>query len=140
MPANLRPNIFDRIFGRPLDPDWEAKLHWKAERFAWKLRSDLERVAWNAAHGAADRAAWKAQRDAERVAWKAQRQAERAAWRAEHHPFGAVWSVFWTLFWIGFALLMAFSPEFRDGFIEFVKAVPHLLVRFLQALTGKGEV
>jgi hypothetical protein len=117
--------FFDKLFDSGSEPFWTSRAAWHAQKLAWKAQRQ------------AQRAAWRAQRDAQRAAWRAQWHAGR--W-ADRGPFGAIWRLFWLVFWIGFGLLIVFSPEFRDGFIGFVTQIPKLAVHVLQALLGRAEI
>ena len=125
MTMNPRPSFFDRIFGPGIADAWSQKAAWGAQR-----------------------AAWKAQRQAQRIAWKAQRDAQRAAWRAQSHsfrwryhgPFAVLWSLIWTVFWVGLVALLVISPEFRSRVMHFVVSIPQYIVHVLYALAGRSEI
>lgn len=121
MTIHPRPSFFDRLFGAGSPEAWGQRVVWETQK-----------------------AAWKAQRHAQRVACKAQRDARRAAWKANHWhargPFAAVWGLMWSVFWIGFALLLVFSPEFRSSVLSFLLSIPKLAVHALHALLGRAEI
>jgi hypothetical protein len=135
MPNPNSSSVFDRWFGPDAARQWSEWIEWEARRWTWHAQRHAEWAAWKAEHEIR-RQAWRAERAARRAEWRAQRDADRWA----RHPFGAVWGFFWTLFWIGFGLLMIFSPEFRSGFIAFVLDVPKYAVRLLHALVGRAEI
>jgi hypothetical protein len=125
MDPSRRHTFFDELFDLAWDPFSAPFVSWKAQKIAWKAQRQTQR------------AAWRAQRDAQRAAWKAQWHADRWASRG---PVAAIWGLFWVAFWIGFGLLMAFSPEFREGFIGFVIQIPKLFVHLLHVLAGHAEI
>jgi hypothetical protein len=131
MTTNSRESFFDRVFGPGTSAYWRELAAWHAQHIGWRIQWETQRAAWKA-----QRAAWKAQRHAERAAWRAQRR----AWRWQYHPFGAVWGTLWTVAWIVFLAMIAFSPDFRHEFVNFVIQLPRLVVHFLQALVGKSEI
>lgn len=117
--------FFDRLFDSDSDSSWGTRASWKAQKIAWKAQRQTQR------------AAWRAQRDAQRAAWKAQWHADRWASRG---PFAIVWGLFWVAFWVGFGLLMAFSPEFREGVMGFAIQVSKWVVHVLHVLAGHAEI
>jgi hypothetical protein len=121
MTLNPRPPLFDRLFGPGNWNAWGQKAAWETQKVAWKAQRH------------AQRAAWKAQRDAQRAAWKIQRRQHRG-------PFTALWGMIWTVFWVGLALLLVISPEFRARVMHFVVAIPQFVVHFLYALAGRSEI
>ena len=121
MTMNPRPSFFDRLFGHGATDAWSQKAAWETQRAAWKARHQAQRIAW------------KAQRDAQRAAWKANR------WRYRR-PFAAVWGLIWGVFWVGFALLLIVSPEFRARVMHFVLAIPQYAVHVLYTLAGRSEI
>jgi len=125
MTMNPRPSIFDRLFG-PGNPNaWSQRAAWETQKATWKDQRQ------------AQRSAWKAQRDAQRAAWKAQAHAARWRYRG---PFAALWGLVWTVFWVGLALLLVISPEFRARVIHFVVEIPQYVVHVLYALAGRSEI
>jgi len=42
--------------------------------------------------------------------------------------------------WLVFLGMIAFSPEFRQEFLNFVTQIPQAVVHFMQALVGKAEI
>ena len=125
MTMNPRPSFIDRLFGPGTMNAWSQRAAWETQK-----------------------AAWKAQRQAQRIAWKVQRDAHRAAWNKESHvdrwryrgPFAALWGLVWTVFWVGFALLLVVSPEFRSRALHFVLAIPQFVVHALYAVAGRSEI
>lgn len=121
MPMNSRPSLFDRLFAPGNANAWSQRAAWEAQKVAWKT-----------------------QREAQRAAWKAQRKAQRAARKIQRRqyggPFAALWGLVWTVFWVGLALLLVISPEFRARVMHFVVAIPQFVVHFLYALAGRSEI
>jgi membrane glycosyltransferase len=121
MTIHPRLSFFERLFGAGGPNVWGQRVAWETQR-----------------------AAWKAQRHAQRAAWKTQRDAKRAAWRADHWhargPFAMVWGLMWSVFWIGIALLLVISPEFRSSVLSFLLSIPKFVVQVLHALLGRAEI
>lgn len=121
MTIHPRPSFFDRLFG-PGGPDvWGQRVAWETQKAAWRAQRHVQR------------ATWKAQRDAQRAAWRANR------WQARG-PFAAVWGMMWSVFWIGIALLLVISPEFRSSALSFLLSIPKFVVHVLHALLGRAEI
>ena len=114
MTMNPHPSFFDRLFGPGNQATWDQRAAWETQK-----------------------ATWKAQRYAQRSAWKAQRHADR--WRCRG-PFAALGSVVWTVFWVGFGLLLMISPEFRSRVMHFVVAIPQFIVHVLYEVAGRSEI
>lgn len=62
------------------------------------------------------------------------------AWRSpqgvQARPFSPLQGFFhllWSIFWICFGLAMAFSPEFRSGFVELCVAFARLMAELARA-------
>jgi hypothetical protein len=125
MTMNSRPSFFDRLFGPVNQAAWDQRAAWETQTATWKAQHYAQRIAW------------KAQRDAQRAAWKAQRDAARWRYRG---PFAALWGLVWTIFWVGFGLLLIVSPEFRSRVMHFLVAIPQFIVHVLYAAAGRSEI
>ncbi len=125
MTLNPRPPFFDRLFGPGTTEACCQKAAWDAQKVAWKAQRHAQRIAW------------KAERDARRAAWKA--QAHTARWQY-HGPFAELWGLMWAIFWVGFALLLIISPEFRSRVFHFVITLPQLVVHVLYSIAGRSEI
>jgi hypothetical protein len=121
MTMNPRPSFFDRLFGPGSPHAWSQWAAWETQKATWKAQRQAQRIAW------------KAQHDAQRAAWKAQRRQYRG-------PFAALWSLIWTVFFVGLALLLVISPEFRARVMHFAEAIPQYVVHVLYALAGRSEI
>jgi hypothetical protein len=122
---NPRPSFFDRLFGPGTTDAWGQRAAWETQKAAWKAQHHAQHIAW------------KAQRDAQRAAWRAQRDAGRWRYRG---PFAALWGLVWTVFWVGLALLLIISPEFRARVMHFVVAIPRFIVHVLYEVAGRAEI
>jgi hypothetical protein len=125
MTMNPRPSFFDRLFGPGTSNAWSRKAAWETQKAIWKAQRQAQCIAW------------KAQRNAQRAAWKAQSHADRRRYRG---PFAALWGLVWTVFWVGSALLLAVSPEFRSRALHFVLEISQCVIHVLYALAGRSEI
>ena len=125
MAMNPHSSFFDRLFGPGSSDAWSQRTAWETQKARGKAQRQAQRIAW------------KAQRDAQRAAWKAQAHAARWRYRG---PFAALWGLMWTVFWVGLALLLVISPEFRLRAMHFVVAIPQYVVHILYALAGRSEI
>lgn len=93
------PNPFSGLFTGPYAP-----FAWRWEAKAWKAQ---QKAAWRE-ECAQMRAAWRAEQAQMKHAWRAENARMRAQWATEcrRNPVAPLWSLLWTLFWIGFAVWM----------------------------------
>ena len=134
MTMNPRGSFFDRLFG----PGFDRLFGPEGSNF-WN-----QRAAWET-----QKAAWKAQRHAQRAAWKAANDGSTRGVEgpsgapiggATRGPFAMVWGLLWTVFWLGFLVLLVVSPEFRTGFINFMLEIPKFVVHLLHTIVGRAEI
>ncbi len=125
MTMHPRGSLFDRLFGPGATNFWTQRAAWEAQKATWKAQRHAQKAAWKAAN------------DAQRAAWRAEWRANRWRYRS---PFAIVWGLLWTVFWLGFLVLLVVSPEFRTGFINFMLEIPKFVVHLLHTIVGRSEI
>lgn len=122
---NPRPSLFHRLFGAGAANAWNQRAAWESQKLAWKAQRQTQK------------AAWQAQRNAQRAAWKAQSRSLRGRYR---EPFALLWSMVWSVFWVGLLVLLVISPEFRSRAMHLAMALPQYIVHVLYSLAGRSEI
>ncbi|MBN9659732.1 MAG: hypothetical protein J0H49_16225 [Acidobacteria bacterium] len=111
------PNPFSTLFHSSYGP-----FPWRWQARAWNAS---QKAAWRE-ETAQMRAAWRAEQAQMKHAWRAESATMRAQWAAEcrRNSIAPLWSLVWTLFWIGFAVwMLTGGSEARHVLTEAVLAL-----------------